>query len=105
MKQLPATTEQVERPNASTAMVEDIKNNFGIDVGEIAGSIARDYVKENVFGRKSTTPAGRSKFAKALFGISEFFRSVWWVPAAAYAAMMLVVIAVRLLANIAGVEV
>lgn len=103
MKEVIVAADAPERPSTSTAMVDDIKRNFGIDIGDIAKEITKDYVKESVLGRKSSAPVNRSKFAKALNGISEFCRTVWWIPAAAYFVLMLAVIAVKLLANLVGV--
>jgi hypothetical protein len=92
----------IEAPQPSGGMVEDIKKNFGIDLQDLTKDIAKDYVKEQVFGRKST-PVTRSKFSKALDAVSSFGRSTWWLFPALYLAMGIAVILVKLLAKLAGV--
>ena len=91
-----------ETPQASGGMVEDIKKNFGIDLQDLTKDIAKDYLKENILGRK-TVPVQRSKFSRALDAVSAFSRSMWWIPAAVYLVLGIAVILVKLLAKLAGV--
>ena len=91
-----------ETPQASGRMVEDIKKNFGIDISDLTKDIAKDYLKENILGKRST-PITRSKFSKALDAVSAFSRSMWWIPAAVYLVLGIAVILVKLLAKLAGV--
>jgi hypothetical protein len=91
-----------ETPQASGGMAEDIKKNFGIDISDLTQGIAKDYLKETVLGRR-TTPVSRSKFSKALDAIASFSKSMWWIPAAAYLAIGVAIILVKLMAKFAGV--
>ena len=83
------------------SLVKDIKRNFGIDVGEIVGELSKDYVKENVFGHKKNKYTPRSKFGRTL----EALKDAWWVPAAVYFSFMLALIAGKVMAKMAGVEI
>lgn len=90
-----------EKP--TNTMINDISKNLGIDVGDIIKDVAKDYAKETVFGKKNNTPAGRTKFSKALDGISNFVRSVWWVPAAMWFMLGIAIIGIKFLEKLAGV--
>lgn len=91
-----------ERATTGSTIVSDVKKNFGIDIGDIAKDLTRDYVKSTIFGQKAA-PVTRSKFSRALDAVASFSRSMWWVPAAAYLVLGIAVIAVKLLAKLAGV--
>lgn len=91
-----------ETPQAPGGMVDDIKKNFGIDLSDLTKDIAKDYLKEQVLGRRST-PVTRSKFSKALDALSSFFKSVWWIIPATYLLTGVAVILVKVLAKLAGV--
>ena len=91
-----------ETPQTSGGMVEDIRKNFGIDISDLTKDIAKDYLKENILGKRSA-PVTRSKFSKALDAVAAFSKSMWWIPAAAYLVLGIAVILVKLLAKLAGV--
>ena len=99
MKQAENTT---ERSTAGGAMASDLKKALGIDVGDLAKDLTKDYLKDQLLGRKST-PVTRSKFSKALDAVASFSRSVWWIPAAGYLAIGVAVILVKLMAKMVGV--
>lgn len=92
-----------EDKSVSNAVVRDIKKTFGIDVGDLAKDLTKEYVREQIFGKKAPQ-VPRTKFTRTLDGLTLFLKSLWWVPAAAYFAFMLAIIAARVLANIAGVN-
>jgi len=92
----------VTTTSPSGAIVNDIQKSLGIDVGDIVKEVAKDYAKDTIFGKKGPT-SGRTKFSKALDGISEFVRSVWWVPAAAYLLLGISIIAIKWMSKLAGV--
>ena len=97
-----ATELSVTTASPSGAIVTDLQNSLGIDVGDIVKEVAKDYAKDTIFGKK-TTATGRTKFSKALDGVSDFLRSVWWVPAAAYLLLGISIVAIKYLAKFAGV--
>jgi len=98
---MPKIATEGEVKSTTTSMVEDIKKNFGIDVGDIAGSVAKDYVKGTILGQNKRSTAPRSKFGRAL----DSLKDAWWVPAAVYMSLMLAVIFTKFLARIAGVDI
>ena len=77
------------------SMARDIKKNFGIDLSDIGKDLAKDYIKESIFGKK-TTSINKSKFGKTL----EALKGAWWVPAAIYLSIGLTALALKFLAKL-----
>lgn len=99
-KQSNETTENTSSP--SSAIITDLQKNLGIDVGDIVKDLAKDYAKESLFGKKGPV-SGRTKFSKALDGISDFVRGVWWVPGAVYLLLGIAIVSIKVLEKLAGV--
>ena len=93
---------QTDSPQSSGGIAEDLKKTLGIDLGDIAKDMTKDYVREQIFGKKAPVQI-RSKFSRALDAVASFSRSMWWVPAAGYLAIGIAVILVKILAKLAGV--
>ena len=98
---MPKEATEQDKPSPTGSMVEDIKKNLGIDIGDIAGTVAKDYVKENVFGKGQKNYTPRTKFGKTL----EALTNAWWVPAAVYFSLIIAIIGAKVLAKLAGVEI
>jgi hypothetical protein len=98
---MPKEVPEGETKSTTGSMVADIKNNFGIDVGDIAGAVARDYVKGTILGQNKRSTVSRSKFGRVL----DSLKDAWWVPAAVYMSLGISVIACKFLAKIVGVDV
>lgn len=96
------TENNSERTTATSAIASDVKKAFGIDIGDLAKDLTKDYLKEQILGRKAPIQT-RSKFSRALDAVAMFSRSMWWVPAAGYLAIGVAVILVKILAKLAGV--
>ncbi len=95
---------QSNNPDENTqtsSLANDIKRNFGIDVGEIGTELGKDILKENILGRKPKNTAPRSKFGRTL----EALTNAWWVPAAVYFSLVIAIIGAKVLAKLAGVEI
>ena len=98
---MPKEATEQDSPSPTGSLVEDIKKNLGIDIGDIAGTVAKDYVKENVFGKGRRPTSPRGKFGRTL----EALKDAWWVPAAVYFSFMIALIGGKVLAKLAGVEI
>lgn len=98
---MPKEPTEQDTPSSTGTMVADIKKNLGIDIGDIAGTVVKDYAKDNIFGKGGNKYTPRSKFGKTL----EALTNAWWVPAAVYFSLIIAVIGAKLLAKLAGVEI
>jgi len=95
-----AAIETLDTPQSEKGIITDIKKNFGIDVGDVVGSLAKDYIKDNTFGRTQKPPVN-TKFGRTLRALTN----AWWVPAAVYLSCMIAVIFMKFLAQLMGVEI
>lgn len=98
---MPKESTKQDKPSSTGTMVEDIKKNLGIDIGDIAGTVVKDYAKENIFGKGGNKYTPRSKFGRTL----EALTNAWWVPAAVYFSLIIAIIGAKVLAKLAGVEI
>jgi len=87
--------DQKDGRDVGGSMARDIKKNFGIDLSDIGKDLAKDYLKESIFGKK-TTNTSRSKFGRTL----EALKGAWWVPAAIYLSIGLTALALKFLAKL-----
>jgi hypothetical protein len=97
-----AKPEGTDNAAPSNALVKDIQNSLGIDLGDIVKDVAKDYAKDSLFGSK-TKNTSKTKFSKALDAVSDFVRSVWWVPALAYMVLGISIISIKFLGKLVGV--